>query len=251
MKIVFVSSGSKGNATLIAHEEGLIQIDMGVPKKEVAQGLKILDRKLEDIQGVFITHEHSDRTGGLVTYHGKLPLYASEGTLPKEDISCVLNPGVGMDIAPFMVFPFSASHDANNPVNYVIYAGKEKLGYVTDTGLIYEDNLPLLKNCDYYLFESNHDYKMLLKSSRPLALKRRIHSEHGHLCNIDAAKYLCSLIGPNTKQIFLGHISDECNTTELALAALRKEMVEQGIDDSHIKITAIPQKTLQIGGELL
>ena len=236
---------------MIAGENSLIQIDMGVPKKEVKAGLEVLGRSFEDIQGVFLTHEHTDHIGGLKTYHGKIRRYASEGTLPEEEIDEELVPGEGQQVGDFLILPFSSSHDAVNPLNYCIYEGKTKLGYVTDTGLIYEDNLPLLKNCDYYLFEFNHDFRMLRKSNRPEALKQRIHSDHGHLCNIDAAKYLVDLIGPNTKQIFLGHISDECNTTELAISALKNELKENNIDYSHIEIIAIPQKTMQIGGDLL
>ena len=65
MNIVFVSLGSKGNATLIQEGDTLIQIDMGITKKSVAEGLKILGKEFKDIQSVFITQEHSDHIKGL------------------------------------------------------------------------------------------------------------------------------------------------------------------------------------------
>ncbi len=251
MKIVFVSSGSKGNATLLSYGNTLIQIDMGVPKKQVKVGLDLLGNRFEDIDGVFITHEHADHVSGLPLYHRSIKTFASPHTLNRDDTDVVLTPGEAVMVGDILVMPFSSSHDAANPLNFCFFCGEEKLAYITDTGKIFDENLPLLKNCDYYLFESNHDLKMLRESSRPEALKRRIHGRHGHLSNRQATQYLCSLVGPRTKQIFLGHISDECNTTDLALKSLKDGLQKKGVDCSLIKIIAIPQKTLQIGGELL
>ena len=250
MKLVFVSSGSKGNATLIQGGDALIQIDMGITKRALVKGLEILGKSVQDIDGLFLTHEHSDHISGVSTIARHTKVYASEETYPVSPEQ-VLWPGVGVNVKNMLVMPFSSSHDAVNPVNYVIYADDVKLGYVTDTGTIEEEGLDLLKNCDYYLFESNHDVKMLRESPRPTWLKRRIRSACGHLSNDECANYLSMLIGEKTKQIFLGHISDDCNRPEIAEETLRKKLRKSGIDDSKFKIVAIPQQTLQIGGELL
>ena len=248
MDIVFVASGSRGNATLIREENTLIQIDMGVPKKEILQGLSHLGLSLSDIQALFLTHSHSDHTCGVPLYHGKIPIYTGEGTLPNEEIHEVLEPGVAVSIGDLTIMPFAASHDAPNPLNFLILGKKDSLVYVTDTGTILEENLPLLQNRTYYLFESNHDYRMLYRSSRPLILKDRVASDVGHLSNADSALYLEGLIGEKTKQIFLAHISEECNTLDKALQAHRKVYGTRLGEE--IELVALAQRTIYLGGDL-
>lgn len=248
MDIVFVASGSKGNATLLRQGDTLLQIDMGISKKEVATGLKRLNASFDDIAALLLTHNHSDHTKGVGLYHGKIPIYTGPLTLGEEEVFEALEPGLGVEIGDITVLPFAASHDAPTPLNFVFLSGDEKFVYVTDTGTILDENLPLLQNATYYLFESNYDHKMLYASSRPLILKDRIASEVGHLSNADSASYLQSLIGPKTKQIFLGHVSDECNTVEKALKAHLKVYGEKLTED--MQIVAMKQKTMYVGGGL-
>ena len=251
MNIVFVSLGSKGNATLIQQGDTLIQVDMGVTLKSVNEGLKRLGKTKKDIQAVFITHEHSDHVGQLGLYHDTIPLYAGEGTLEGLDESRFLHEGEAVEIGGLTILPFCSSHDAVNPMNFIILGGGMKFGYVTDTGRITKTGLSLLRNCDYYLMESNYGVYELMHGRYPAFLKKRIHGKHGHLSNIDSATYCASLIGPKTKQIFLGHLSDDNNTPDIALGTYLNVFEEKGIDCSKLKIVAIPQRTMQFGGELL
>ena len=93
---------------------------------------------------------------------------------------------------------------------------------MTDTGVFLEEALPLIKNPTYLIIESNHDIKMLLHTNRTFELKSRIMSEHGHLCNEDSAIAACEIIGNNTKDIVLAHLSEEANTPEMAIEAYKK-----------------------------
>lgn len=251
MNIVFVSLGSKGNATLIEEGDSLIQIDMGVSLKAVSAGLQILHRDFKDIQALFLTHEHSDHIKGLPLYHDRIPIYCGEGTVPGIDEEHLLEEGVSVEVGDLTILPFRSSHDAVNPMNFILLGGGKKFGYVTDTGMIRKRGQSLLKNCDYYLMESNYGVKELFEGKYPPYLKRRIHGKKGHLSNIDSALYCATFIGPKTKQIFLGHISDENNTPEIALATYRDVFAENHVDMDQFKIIAIPQLTLQIGGDLL
>lgn len=222
----FVSSGSKGNASIFYDGESLIQIDMGISLKTLRKGLALYNKDIEDIDACFITHEHADHVKGVPLFKGKIPVYASKGTL--KDIREIY-PGEGMEIGKFTLIPFSVSHDAANPVNYLIMHEGIRFAYVTDTGYVPEEAYPLLKNCDYYLFESNHDIKMLRSSSRPASLKNRIKGKQGHLSNLQAAEALSELIGENTKAIYLAHLSEECNEEEIALATFEKIFKKEGI----------------------
>ncbi|MCR5348636.1 MAG: MBL fold metallo-hydrolase [Bacilli bacterium] len=252
MDIVFVSLGSKGNATLIRQGETIIQIDMGVSLRSVKQGLSVLGAGVSDISALFVTHEHSDHIKGLPLYRkATMDVYAGKGTLPSLDPAHQLHEGEAIQVGELTVLPFRSSHDAYNPMNFIILGGGKKFGYVTDTGLIKSTGVALLHDCNYYLMESNYGLKELMEGPYPPVLKRRIHGKKGHLSNKDSALYFCEFFGPKTEQVFLGHISLENNTPELALATYQETLREEGVDCSNVKIIAIPQLTMQIGGSLL
>ena len=252
MDIVFVSLGSKGNATLIRQGETIIQIDMGVTLKAMRQGLQALNASVSDIDALFLTHEHTDHIQGLPRYKkAHMEIFAGEGTLAGLDENHCLQEGEAVDVGELTILPFRSSHDATNPMNFIILGGGKKFGYVTDTGLIRPLGRQLLTDCNYYLMESNYGIKELMEGSYPPPLKRRIHGKKGHLSNKDSALYLAEFLGPKTEQVFLGHISLENNTPELALATYRETLLEKEVDIDAFKIIAIPQLTMQIGGDLL
>ena len=246
MKFSIVGSGSKGNACLIYNKDTLIQIDMGLPLKSLKKELDHLGKTVNDIQALFITHEHSDHIAGIPLYHDRVDLYAGEGTYASAN---PVEPFIPLEVGSMSIVPFPTSHDATNPMGYLIEEEGCRLGYVTDTGYLSDEALALIKDCDYYYFESNHDLKMLMNSARPAVLKKRIHSKHGHLSNIDSAIYMAELIGPRTKAIYLAHLSEECNTPEIALSSYHKTLDRKGIAHDHIKIVPASQWHVVRGGE--
>ena len=246
MKFSILGSGSKGNACLIYNKDTLIQIDMGLPLKSLKKELDHLGKTVNDIQALFITHEHTDHIAGIPLYHDRVDLYAGEGTYASAN---PVEPFIPLEVGSMSIVPFPTSHDATNPMGYLIEEEGCRLGYVTDTGYLSDEALALIKDCDYYYFESNHDLKMLMDSARPAVLKKRIHSKHGHLSNIDSAIYMAELIGPRTKAIYLAHLSEECNTPEIALSSYHKTLDRKGIAHDHIKIVPASQWHVVRGGE--
>ena len=247
--LLFIRSGSKGNATLIDSGNALIQIDMGVPLKYIREGCSLLGKTLKDIQGVFYTHNHSDHIKDAHKLRKYCPAYADKETADWAEHP--LYPGVGEQIGDLLVFPFSVSHDAPNPLNFLIYCGDTRVAYITDTGYLSEENLHLIKDCDYYLIESNHDIKMERNSGRPRYLINRVLGEFGHLSNIDSALYMSELVGPKTKGIYLGHLSDDCNTHEIALETHRRVYEEKGIDWTKLDLRCTSQQEIILGGDPL
>ncbi len=247
ISFVVVGSGSKGNATLLFDEETLIQIDMGLPMRRITAALESIKKNKSDLQGILITHEHTDHIKNLSMYKGKVPIYASKGTIDYFDHEVV--PFDSFEIGTLSVIPFMTSHDAANPVGYVVISGKTKLVYLTDSGYVPEESLDYLKDADYYIMESNHDLKMLMKSNRPAVLKRRIKGDEGHLSNVDSAIYLSELVGPKTKEIYLAHLSEECNLPELALEAYRKTFKKKEVPYD-IDIICLKQNEAIRGGDL-
>ena len=110
---------------------------------------------------------------------------------------------------------------------YLVEDGKESLVYLTDTGFVPEKDFPYLQGKTYYIFESNHDPKMLYESKRPDYLIRRIISDRGHLSNMDSGYYLSILLSSDTKEIVLAHLSEECNKPDLALSTVKEVIVTQ------------------------
>ena len=221
MKFYIIASGSRGNATLIKIKEHLILVDMGITKKELVESLNKHGYTFNDIEAVFFTHEHADHMKGREFFKDISKVYASYGTTKVLE-SNELEAYKSYDIAGFKVTPVDASHDAYRPLGYIFEADNEKLVYLTDTGYVIDETLELSKDADYYIFESNHDVNMLLRTNRPERLKQRILSDQGHLSNYDSAHYMTQLIGPNTKEIYLAHISLEANTPELVIETYKK-----------------------------
>ena len=249
IRFLSIASGSKGNATIIYDEKTLFQIDMGLTFTRLKEGLGYIYKKVDDVEALFITHEHADHIKGVkYLLERDIPVYCSSLT-PLDEAEHFLDDEV-FHLGFFYIYPFFVSHDASMPTNYLIVNGEETLGYVTDTGMLSEDNLKLLKNKTYYIFESNHDKKMLMNSKRPMCLKKRIASEHGHLSNEQSAKYMSELIGPNTKAIYLSHLSEECNSEEVALSTYRETLKKKGVDISKITIKCLRQHSMVEGGDL-
>jgi len=246
MKFYIFSSGSKGNATLLIDKTTHILIDLGISKRQLIEHLHKINLELDDIDLILLTHDHSDHTKGLENINN-IPIYGSKNTYMCNNYH-VIEPYIPFKERNLFILPIQVSHDARNPIGFIFSNDKEKLVYVTDTGYINEKNMQLMKDANYYIFESNHDKKMLLNTRRPAALKERIMSEFGHLSNEDCALYLSHLIGAHTSQIYLAHISMEANTYELAKEVCIKELKRYHIDVNRLKIESAKQYESVEGG---
>lgn len=248
MHYVIVGSGSKGNATILFSHGTTILIDLGLPLVRVKEGLQLLNKTIKDVDGVIYTHEHSDHINGLKSFSPKI-MYATEGTLPGS-LSNRVEYYQPFTIKNLKITPFPTSHDAKKPCGYVIESEDEKFVYFTDTGVFVEAALPLLINPDYLMIESNHDVARLMHTNRPMNLKMRILSEHGHLCNEDSAFAASKIVGNKTKEVILAHLSEEANTPELALEAYRNVFSYCGLVFDRYHIRCAPQWNCMEGGNL-
>lgn len=247
MKIIVIESGSKGNATLIYDENHLLLIDMGVTLTSLKNGLKTIDKKLIDIDALLLTHSHCDHTAG-VRYLDPLPIYCTKETYDKSNVINI-KPFKSFKVHHFKITPVKTSHDAEGSVGFVIENKTEKLVYVTDTGMLSEETLDYMKNADYYVIESNHNIKKLHQTNRPASLKLRILSDEGHLSNEASAIYMTEVVGDNTKEIILAHLSEEANDPELALKAYRKIFNKARIDLGKINLHCASQREIVVGGK--
>lgn len=247
MRYNIIASGSKGNATIIQNKDTVLLVDMGITLVRLKEGLNQFNLDINDIDGAIFTHDHSDHVGG-IRFLSPSIMYALEGTLPP--LSHKVDLFTPFQIGSFIITPLLTSHDAKNPCGYFIKDEEESLFYMTDTGYFIEDNLNHFSNPTYIILESNHDIKMLLKTNRTYELKTRIMSMHGHLCNEDSALACSKIIGDNTKEIVLAHLSEEANTPETALKAYRRVFKELGINIKKYKVQCAHQYESLIGGHV-
>lgn len=251
MKYAVLSSGSKGNATVISDGKTNILIDCGISKKQLNERLLTCGLTLSDINYVLITHGHSDHIKSVDIFPPK-KVYASLLVLgPTNEESNILCSYTRYSFDDIIVTPFPLSHDATNTTGYLLESGDEKLVYVTDTGYLSDKALSILKNANYYIFESNHDVKMLCESNRSAYLIKRILGDQGHLSNVDSAYYLSSLIGDRTSEITLAHLSEECNTPNIALETFDKIMMCQNGEIPQVLLRCADQNNVYKGGDWL
>ena len=234
-----IASGSKGNATIIYDEKTTILVDLGISKARLIEGLSEINKAIDDIDFAFFTHSHSDH---ILNYFliDEDKRYALIDTIPliKSNVLKCFN---SYNFKSFEVIPVKTSHDGINPCGFIFKSGNESLAYITDTGTLSEKTLKTIGNCTYYYFEANHDVDMLLESKRPIYLKDRIYGRRGHLSNDDSGRFLGKVIGDNTKEIVLAHLSEECNSEELALDTVMNVLFDYGYDLSKLKIKCARQ----------
>ena len=234
MKVKVIASGSKGNCTLIQTDKIKILIDMGIGYQQLASELEKINLEPQSIDAVLITHTHSDHIKGLPSLVKKtnLKVYMLEEMepelvkkIPENNLHLYTNPLILEDLTINLI---RISHDVEG-VGFVIEHNNHSLVYLTDTGYINRKYIPLMKNRDLYIIESNHDEEMVMEGPYPYILKQRVISDKGHLSNHATAEYLLETVGNNTKQIILAHISENNNTEELALNTTKDLLAENNI----------------------
>ncbi len=229
-----LGSGSAGNATLVEARDGLqvsrLLIDCGLRVPELRRRLQAIDLQLSDLQGLFVTHEHSDHVGHARRFAQEtgLPLWMSEGTrlacqadewkLAPDQLR-VARDSVTIDLGALELSPFTVPHDAREPLQLRCSDGDRSLGVLTDLGHASSHVIQSLRGCHALLLEANHDRDMLSRSSYPAFLRKRIAGPLGHLSNDDAAALLQAVCHPALSCVVAAHLSERNNSPALAQAA--------------------------------
>lgn len=222
MKLSVLASGSKGNVSYIESNNSKILIDVGMSCLYIEKSLNSIDVRPREIDGILITHTHSDHINGLRVFLKKYntKLYITEkiyNELKKQiSIENYIIVDKEFDINDLHINVIKTSHDAEDSNGYIISDESSSLVYITDTGYINRKYHDILFNKNYYVIESNHDVELLMNGSYPYHLKQRILGDRGHLSNKACADYMSKFIGENTKGVILIHLSEENNRKEVA-----------------------------------
>lgn len=227
MELTTFASGSTGNCALVSTGQTRVLIDAGISFLKLKTFLNDLGYAPEALSGVLITHEHSDHIKGLSTLvkRTELPVFAPRRVatelwrrLPETD-GCVQVVPVDEPffLGELRVTAFETPHDTPQSVGYRFDDPSGSAAVCTDLGHVPESVRAALAGVDTALIECNHDITRLKLGPYPVSLKRRILSDHGHLCNEVCGELAVFLARQGAKTLVLGHISKECNTPDKAL----------------------------------
>lgn len=239
MRIFVFASGSGGNCLLVSDKGTNILIDAGISMRRIENCLSQAGFSMDDITGVFITHEHSDHISALKTMvkKHKADIFAPHtvasriiGMIPETEGHFTTKPvGEPFGVGELTVSMFRTNHDTDESVGYRV-EGSACFAIATDTGVIDDTIRAGLYGADAVLIESNHDEQMLRDGAYPAYLKRRILSERGHLSNDACASLAKELALRGTGKIILGHLSKANNTPQKAMEAAEKALSGTGAE---------------------
>lgn len=237
-----LASGSKGNASIIEDTQSkrALVVDCGICKRDFFERTAEVGVDVASIEGILITHEHTDHTKGLgvVTrglaaqgIHPKLYTGIKTRGASKEikaledalDIHCFRNED-SLSLAGITVWAFATSHDAAESFGFRFESEGDAIGYMTDTGVVTPEAHEALQECRVLALESNHDTRMLETGPYPYVLKQRVASERGHLSNTQASEALTSLMNSKLEQVIAMHISKNNNTYPLPRKTLEETL---------------------------
>jgi len=227
VRFASLGSGSKGNATLVATASTLLMIDCGFSARQVKLRMERLGVLPEQLDAILVTHEHSDHSTGVAGLSRKyeLPVYMTHGTASTGRVSdshsqVCFNAGTDFAIGDIDVTAVPVPHDAREPCQYRLASNECSLGVLTDLGSITAHVVDSYRDCDAMVLEFNHDVEMLESGDYPLALKRRVGGDWGHLNNEQAAGFLQAIDSRRLRHLAVAHISENNNCREKAEQAL-------------------------------
>lgn len=244
-----LASGSKGNCYFLQTKEATLLIDMGISMKELQKRLCLLGSSLSEIDALLITHEHHDHIAGIKTLTANYNIPVITNYLTAEAIvepldTCphfkIFTTGEPFSFKNIEVSTFSIQHDGVEPIAMTLHTGTHKVGICTDLGFVTKTVIHKLKMCNILLIEANHHPESVLASARPEAYKKRVLGRLGHLSNQACAELLAEVAHQDLRQVYLAHLSSECNSPERALSTIETFLHPRGI---HLSLDIAPQTT--------
>ncbi|MCH3904960.1 MAG: MBL fold metallo-hydrolase [Lactobacillus sp.] len=244
MQVAVLASGSTGNVSLLQTKQHKILMDAGLSGKKTKQLLQAVGVDIDEIDLAFLSHDHTDHSGGLgvlLRRYPRISAFANAGTwqylldtdkigrLPVQQLNTI-EPGQTKTLGDLDVTAFATSHDAAQPQYYVFSSGGQRMAFLTDTGYVSAQVEDTIQDCDAYLMEFNYDTQMLRHGPYSWSLKQRILSDVGHLSNKEAGTALADVITKRTKHVFLAHRSQHNNTQQLAHQVAKDLLIQQDAD---------------------
>lgn len=232
-----LGSGSKGNAFALTHDGTTLLIEAGFSCKELERRLELAGISSEQLVAVAVTHEHGDHARGapLLARRRGIPLVASSGTwsaIAKGGEPCEWLPTgstTPATVGPFTIEACPSPHDAAEPIAIgVRVKDGPSLAIATDLGRPTQALRWFLRQRDCLILEANHDEVMLRTSNYPPVVQQRIAGSGGHLSNTACGALLVELHHQALVTVVLAHLSERCNTPELAKETVAVALARAG-----------------------
>ena len=232
MRFLTLYSGSDGNSTYVEIGNAKILVDAGKSARKLCSSLCEIGVCIDEVDAIFITHEHSDHISALetLTKKHKIPIHITEQSAARFaserfaslNECIVAHPTVfETEIKGVKIRSFQTPHDSRMSVGYRFdFLDGERdrsLGVATDIGYVTKSICASLLGCEAVVLESNHDIEMLKTGPYPYDLKKRILSTKGHLSNAESSRIASHLAQNGTNAFILAHLSKENNSPDIAL----------------------------------
>ncbi len=238
MKFTVLGSGSSGNCAVISTPGTTVLVDAGLSAKQIVLRMEAAGYSPAALDGILVTHEHSDHTGGLEIICRKwdVPVYATPLTQESLAKNFRLPPkwrlmatGSPFEINDLRVECFPVPHDAVDPVGFTLECLGSRLGMLSDIGFVTNLVRDRLQQVHTLFVEANYDTRLLDEDTkRPWSIKQRISSRHGHLSNEQVAELVSHLAHDELHQVVLGHLSEDCNHPDTAISCVQTALQAKG-----------------------
>ncbi len=251
MQVWSLSSGSSGNCYLVREGSTLLLLEAGVGVRRIQRELAQLGFSTADLSAVLASHEHVDhwRSAAALSRRLQVPLVCTSGSWRAAgDGSTVpvlpLGAGESLTLGDMVVEPFSVSHDARDPVGFLLRSPGGTLCLATDMGLMTEEVVERARGADLVILEANHDVEMLVRGPYPARLKARILGDRGHLSNEEAARTIVRIARGRPRRFWLAHLSDTNNSPRVALATVQAVLRREGLEGLKVDVALRDQRSL-------
>ncbi len=231
VRFKILGSSSAGNCGFLQTEDCRVLIDAGFSGRRICEMLEACGESVDDLDAVFVTHEHRDHIAGLrgLARYRKLRVFANSFTAEaargglRTDLDWrIFETGHRFVFRDLEIDAFALPHDAHDPVGFVFSSGggdlfhqRTSIGWALDLGYVPDGVRERLSRTDVLVIEANHDGELLKNDrKRPWSVKQRISGRHGHLSNETAVDLVENTPGARWEQVYLAHLSRDCNTVE-------------------------------------
>jgi phosphoribosyl 1,2-cyclic phosphodiesterase len=220
--IKILASSSRGNSYIITTEDGVLLIELGHPLVDV---FKTIDYKISNIQGVLVTHAHSDHAKyvrELADGYG-VAVYSTEEVADKCGIlrrspHCphVVHPKQRFHIGKFSVLPLSVEHSTETYAYVIQHPQIGVMVFATDC-IDFPYNV---KGCNHLFIEANYSDEIIMRAALDGV---DIQSRSQYHMELDTTLEVIERHNaPELRNVVLLHLSDRLSNEDKFIAEAKR-----------------------------